>query len=215
MLTILSDNLSISNNYLREIRDQKLQLNKQKFKHNLELLGMIAGYELSKRLDYKKHSTKTQLGVHKSFILKDKVVLCSILRAGLPLQNGLQRAFENAELAFVGAGRKHTASPEVEIDLSYVASGKLTGKTLIIADTMLATGKSIVNAYTALTSKHGKPDKTYVVSVVASKDGAAYVSKHLPKADLMIFAVDPKLNDKFYIVPGLGDAGDLLYGSKL
>ncbi len=215
MLRILSETSSMVGPYLHELRDIGLQKDKLRFKYNLERLGMIAGYEISKQLTYSNHSTKTPLGTSITPILKDKIVLCTILRAGLPLQNGIHKIFDGADLAFIGAGRKPENGGEVEIDLSYVASPDLKGKTLIIADTMLATGKSLVDAYRALTKEHSTPKHTFVVSVIASQAGVEFVSKHIPNVEVIVCAVDPELNDKYYIVPGLGDAGDLLYGPKL
>lgn len=214
-MIVLSDEFSIVNHRLRELRDKTLQKDQQRFEHNLELMGMIAGYELSKQLIYADHTTKTPLGTINTPLLKDKLVLGTVLRAGLPLQSGLRKIFGTTELAFVGAGRKPETSSTVEIDLSYVVSPDLAGKVLILADTMLATGKSLIKAYEALVNKHGAPLHTFVVAVIASQAGIDYLSNRLPSAELIIGAVDPELNDKFYIVPGLGDAGDLLYGSKL
>ncbi len=214
MITILSDQSSIISQYMRELRDETLQKDQTRFGQNLEKLGMIAGYELSKRLDYKDHATETPLGTANTPILKDKVVLATVLRAGLPLQHGLQQVFTNAEQAFVGAGRKENTGKGVEIDLSYMAAPRLDGKVLILADTMLATGNSLVDAYHALI-QNGTPSKVFIVSVIASQAGVDFLTKGLPEADLFICAIDEQLNGKYYIVPGLGDAGDLLYGSKL
>jgi uracil phosphoribosyltransferase len=141
-------------------------------------------------------------------------VIATIIRAGLPVQHGLKQVFDEAELAFVAAGRKPETPAGVEIDLAYTAAPSLEGKVLIIGDTMLATGKSLVDSYNALVKSYGKPKQTYVVAVVGSKQGVAYAEEHIPGMQLFICAVDTELNDKFYIVPGLGDAGDLLYGEK-
>ncbi len=214
MITILSDQSSIVSQYLRELRDVTLQKDQARFGQNLEKLGMIAGYELSKQLDYKDHATETPLGTTNTPVLKDKVVLATVLRAGLPLQRGLQQVFTTAEQAFVGAGRKENTGKGVEIDLSYMAAPQLDGKVLILADTMLATGHSLVDAYHALIQS-GMPRKVFIISVIASQAGVDYLTKELPEAELYICAVDQKLNDQYYIVPGLGDAGDLLYGPKL
>lgn len=215
MINILADESSIVSQYLRELRDVELQKDRQRFEHNVERLGMIAGYELSKRLAYVDHTTKTPLGTANTPVLKDQIVLGTILRAGLPLQHGIHKIIDGAELAFIGAGRKAETALGVEIDLTYLAAPNLTDKVLVIADTMLATGKSFVDAYNALTSKNGLPKKVFVVAVIASQAGVDYVNKHIPEAELIVCAVDQELNDKFFIVPGLGDAGDLLYGSKI
>jgi uracil phosphoribosyltransferase len=174
---------------------------------------MVAGYELSKQLTYQKQVTQTPLAAAETQILKDRLVISTILRAGLPLQRGIASVFNDAELAFMAAGRKPETEHGVEIDLSYVATPDLTNKVLVIADTMLATGHSIIDAYQALLA-HGKPSRVIIISVIASQPGVDYVEKHIPKVEIITAAVDPELNDKFFIVPGLGDAGDLLYGPK-
>jgi uracil phosphoribosyltransferase len=214
MITVLNQQNSIVNQYLRELRDTEIQKNSQHFEQNLERLGMIAGYELSKQLSYQDKETTTPLSKVNTPILKDKIVLATILRAGLPVQKGVKAIFDDAELSFVAAGRKPETAAGVEIDLAYTASPRMEGKVLVIADTMLATGKSLVDTYQALSNSYGKPGKVYVVAVIASQQGVDYVSEHIPGVGIVVSAVDPELNDKFFIVPGLGDAGDLLYGPK-
>ncbi len=215
MATILNTNPSIINQYLRELRDAEIQKDRARFERNLELLGIIMGYELSKQLTYTNHTTTTPLGKLNTPILKDKVVLTTILRAGLPVHHGIHQVLTGAEVSFIAAGRKPETAAGVEIDLAYMASPDLSGKVLIIADTMLATGKSIVEAYNALIKKYGQPSRVFVATVIASQVGIEYISQQLPDAEVIVCAVDQELNDKFYIVPGLGDAGDLLYGEKL
>jgi uracil phosphoribosyltransferase len=214
MITVLSKQASIVNQYLRELRDVDIQKNSQHFEQNLERLGMIAGYELSKQLTYQDQVTITPLGTVNTPILKDKIVLATILRAGLPVQNGVKAIFDEAELSFVAAGRKPETAAGVEIDLAYTASPHMEGKVLVIADTMLATGKSLVDTYEALAKSYGAPDKVYIVAVIASQQGVDYVTQNIPGVSIIVSAVDPILNDRFFIVPGLGDAGDLLYGPK-
>jgi uracil phosphoribosyltransferase len=214
MITVLNQDNSIINQYLRELRDVKIQKDPVRFERNLERLGMLAGYELSKRLSYTDHATTTPLGKLNTPILQDKLVLATILRAGLPVQRGVHQVLDTAEMAFVAAGRKPETAAGVEIDLAYVAGPELTDKVLIIADTMLATGKSLVDSYHALIEKHGRPSRTFVVAVIGAPEGVEYVQAQLPEAELIISAVDQKLNDQYFIVPGLGDAGDLLYGPK-
>lgn len=214
MLTVLNHQSSIINQYLRELRDVELQTDPARFAHNLERLGLLAGYELSKQLDYVDHQTTTPLGTASTPVLADKLVLATVLRAGLPVQRGVHQAFDQAELAFIAAGRKPETAAGVEIDLAYVATPALNGKILILADTMLATGKSIVDSYQALVTGWGTPKATHIVAVIGSQPGVAYVQEQLPEANIIICAVDETLNDKFFIVPGLGDAGDLLYGPK-
>lgn len=214
-MKILSDQNSIVSEYLHELRDVALQKDRRHFVQNLETLGMIAGYELSKLLQYKDAETKTPLGSASTPLLADKMVISTVLRAGLPVHRGLSQLFPAAEPAFIAAGRKPENGGEVEIDLSYVAGPSLQDKVLIIADTMLATGKSIVTAYEAMTRKLGQPKQVFVVVVLASKPGVEHVSKHIPNSEIITCALDPELNDRYFIVPGLGDAGDLLYGEKL
>ena len=215
MIKILNNDSSIINQYLHELRDVNVQLDSKKFENNLERLSIIAGYELSKRLDYKDHQTTTPLDKIKTPLLQDSIVIATILRAGLPVQNGLHQVFDDAELAFVAAGRKPETAHGVEIDLAYTATPALKNKVLIIGDTMLATGHSLVDSYKSLIDKGGQPKSIYIVAIIASQPGIDYVLQHIPEADITVITVDPKLNDKFYIVPGLGDAGDLLYGPKL
>jgi uracil phosphoribosyltransferase len=214
MLTVLNTESSIVNQYLQELRDIDLQKDRRHFEDNLERLGMVAGYELSKQLNYVDQTTTTPLGTINTPILKDQLVLSTILRAGLPVLHGVRKIFDTADIAFIAAGRKPNTDHGVEIDLAYVAGPDLTGKVLIMADTMLATGKSIVDAYNALVEKHGQPSQTFIVAVVSSQPGVDYVQEQLPDANLIVCTVDPELNDHYYIVPGLGDAGDLLYGPK-
>jgi uracil phosphoribosyltransferase len=214
MLTILDAESSITAQYLLELRDQEIQKDNRRFEHNIERLSIIAGYELSKHLNYQENQTETQLAIAKTQHLADRLVINTILRAGLPVQRGLSQVFDKAELSFIAAGRKPNTSA-VEIDLAYVATPELTGKVLIIADTMLATGKSIVDSYRALVERGGQPSRVFIVGIIASQAGIDYIKHHIPSADLVVCALDKELNKKFYIVPGLGDAGDLLYGPKL
>jgi uracil phosphoribosyltransferase len=214
-LIVLNSEASIVSQYLRELRDVKLQHDRTRFENNLERLGVILGYELSKQLDYKDVSTQTPLGKANTPVLKDKIVLSTILRAGLPVQRGVHKILDGADLSFVAAGRKPDTSHGVEIDMAYTVAPDLTGATLVLTDTMMATGKSFVDAYDALVKKHGRPARTFAVCVIASQPGATYVQEHIPGVEVIACAVDPELNDHYYIVPGLGDAGDLLYGPKL
>ena len=215
MLTVLNTTPSIINSYLRELRDVEIQKDKQRFEHNLESLGMIAGYELSKRLNYADHATATPLGTANTPLPTDRLVLSTVLRAGLPVHHGIHKILPGAEPAFIAAGRRPDTSEGVKINLAYVAGPDLTGKVLIIADTMLATGHTFVEAYHALIEGHGKPSRVFVVAVIASEAGITYVRDNIPQCEMIICAVDPELNDDYFIVPGLGDAGDLLYGEKL
>lgn len=214
-MIVLNSESSIVNQYLRELRDVKLQQDRTRFESNLERLGMILGYEVSKQLDYKPVSTQTPLGKINTPVIKNDLVLATILRAGLPVQHGVHQILDSVDLAFVAAGRKPDTSHGVEIDMAYTAAPDLNGKVLIMADTMLATGLSMVDAYNELVKKHGQPARSFVVGVIASQHGAEYVEANIPNCELIVCAVDPKLNSHYYIVPGLGDAGDLAFGPKL
>lgn len=214
MIKVLSDDSSIITQYIHELRDVELQKDRQRFERNIERIGMIAGYEASKLLSYKKNKTTTQLGIAETSVLDEDIILNTILRAGLPLQRGVQMTLPSAELSFIAAGRKPETAAGVEIELSYVATPSLEGKALIIADTMIATGKSLVDGYNALIQHYGTPTRTIIIGVIASREGIAYVTEHIAGVDMIVGVADPELDHKFFIVPGLGDAGDLLYGAK-
>jgi uracil phosphoribosyltransferase len=214
MLKVLAGQPSVIDHYLSELRDVELQKNRPRFEQNLERLGQIAGYEVSRMLGYDKGETTTPLGQAEAYRVKDQLVINTVLRAGLPVQRGLKSVLDMAELSFIAAGRKPDTSAGVEIDLAYVATPEIKDKTLIIADTMLATGKSIVDAYEALISGYGQPSRVIVVAIIGSQTGVDYVQQQIKDVDIVICAVDPELNSDYYIVPGLGDAGDLLYGPK-
>jgi uracil phosphoribosyltransferase len=205
---------SIINTYLRELRDVDIQKDRARFERNLERLGFLAGYEVSKLLEYTDHATTTPLGTINTPLLKDKVTIATILRAGLPVQRGVKQVFDEADMTFVAAGRKPETPAGVEIDLAYTASSSLEGRVLIIADTMIATGKSLVDSYNSLAASYGQPSKVFVVGVIGSEAGVKYVQDNISGVELVVCAVDKDLNDQYFIVPGLGDAGDLLYGPK-
>lgn len=205
---------SITNDYLRQLRDEVIQLNPIIFRLNLKRFGQIMAYEISKKLEYDELETITQLGVANTFQLKEKVVLGVILRAGLPMHEGMLSIFDQAENAFVTAYRQHHKDGSFEIKLEYISSPNLTDKVLILCDPMLATGSSIVEALDALTGEYGHPKSIHIVSVVASSAGLEYVAIEYPEATIWIGAEDDELTAKSYIVPGLGDAGDLAYGQK-
>lgn len=207
---------SILNSFISEMRDIKIQKDPMRFRRNIERTGEILGYELSKSLNYKSIDTQTPLGTASEFVTSDDIVLCSILRAGVPLHNGLLNYFDQAENAFISAYRHHKNKPEsFEIIVEYLACPNLEGKTLILADPMLATGQSMVATFEAL-KPFGKPKAVHLVSVIGAKEGLDYVSKHFDaETHLWIATVDDKLTEKGYIMPGLGDAGDLAFGEKL
>lgn len=212
----LLKNNSVLNTFLKEIRASNIQNDSMRFRRNIERIGEILCYEMSKNLTYNQEEITTVLGVKETAILENDLVICSILRAGLPLHQGILNYFDHAENAFISAYRYHPNNDaEFEIKVEYFASPSLEGKTLILADPMLATGQSLVNVYEAIL-KYGTPKKIHLVSVIGAVKGIEFIESHFPKnTDLWIADIDPILNDKGYIVPGLGDAGDLSFGTKL
>ncbi|MAM17775.1 MAG: uracil phosphoribosyltransferase [Christiangramia sp.] len=207
---------SIAGKFVAQLRDISIQNDRLRFRRNIERLGEILGYELSKTLSFSEKQIQTPLGKSIQFLPDDEIVICSILRAGLPLHQGLLNYFDDAENSFISAYRHHPNNDEqFEILVEYLASPSLEGKTLILADPMLATGRSFVNVYNAL-QKMGTPETIHLVSIIGSEEGIEYLEKELPeKTQLWIAAVDEKLDKNGYIVPGLGDAGDLCFGNKL
>ena len=212
----LSETPSMLNTFISEIRDKIIQKDSMRFRRNIERIGEILGYELSKSIHFEAHTIETPLGVSSTVLHKNDIVLCSILRAGLPLHNGLLNYFDAAENAFISAYRQHKHNPEsFDIVIEYLACPSLEGKTLILADPMLATGQSMVATYEAL-KPFGTPKDVHLVSVIGAQKGIDFVADAFDvKSHLWIAAVDDTLNDKGYIIPGLGDAGDLAFGSKL
>ena len=212
----LSKKNSILNKFISEIRDTTIQKDSLRFRRNIERIGEIVGYELSKELEYFSSNVKSPLGVKEINLPKKDIVLCSILRAGLPLHQGLINYFDDAENAFISAYRHHSNNDDkFEIVVEYFASPDIKNKTLLLADPMLASGQSLVAVYQAI-KKNGQPKEIHIVSVIASQQGIDYVKKHFPEnTHLWIAAIDQELNEKGYIIPGLGDAGDLAFGPKL
>ncbi|MGN0212708.1 MAG: uracil phosphoribosyltransferase [Muribaculaceae bacterium] len=212
----LASQTSLASQYMAELRDVNVQKCRLRFRENLRRIGQIMAYEISKTLPFKATDVNTPLGTAKCHTVGDDVVIATILRAGLPLHEGILSYFDNAENAFVSAYRKYKEeSDEFDIHIEYIASPRIDGKTLIIADPMLATGSSMELAYRALLTK-GNPAQIHVVSVIASQQAVDFVARHLPSdhTTLWVAAIDPELNAHSYIVPGLGDAGDLAYGEK-
>lgn len=207
---------SILNQFIYELRDNEIQKDAMRFRKNIERVGEILAYEMSKTLSYDTHNIQTPLGQKKMKLPHKDIVLCSILRAGLPLHQGLLNYFDGAENAFISAYRNHPNNDEdFEIVVNYLAAPSLEGKTLVLTDPMLATGKTLKNVLDAL-KNHGTPAHIHIISVIGSSEGVAYVQKVFPDSThLWISAIDDTLNSKGYIVPGLGDAGDLSYGAKL
>ncbi len=212
----LAQNNSVLNTFLSEVRDKNIQKDSMRFRKNIERIGEILSYEMSKTFTYKPIFVETPLATKEINVISDSLVICSILRAGLPLHQGLLNYFDKAENAFISAFRHHPNQDEhFEIVVEYLASPNLEGKTLLLADPMLATGKSLVAVFEAL-KKFGNPKETHIVSVIGAEEGIRFVEKHFPEnTHLWIATIDDQLNKKGYIVPGLGDAGDLAFGSKL
>lgn len=206
---------SLVSQYLAEMRDINIQADRLRFRRNLERLGEIFAYEISKDLSYKTERITTPLGVEASCdILTEKVVLGTIFRAGVPFHQGFLRYLDNAENAFVSAYRKYKEKENFDILIEYLASPRLDGKTLILCDPMLATGASMELSYKALLTK-GTPAKVHLASVIASQQAVDYLQSVMPaEAELWVGVIDEKINAHSYIVPGLGDAGDLAYGTK-
>lgn len=206
---------SIFNQYVAEIRDAVIQQDSFRFRHNMKRLGAIFAYEISRTLDYDPAEVVTTLGIAEVPVLKQSPVLGTILRAGLPLHQGMLSVFDKADNAFVSAYRKHTKDGGFNIQVEYVSSPDLTNRVLILCDPMLATGASLVLSYKALLDK-GKPTHTHIVTLIASTEGMDYAKRYLPSDDITLWvgAIDDELTAQAYIVPGLGDAGDLAFGSK-
>jgi uracil phosphoribosyltransferase len=212
----ISENNSILNHFLAQIRDVTIQKDSMRFRKNIERIGEIMAYELSKTLAYKSIYVQTPLGIKHTSTVAEPVVLCSILRAGLALHQGFMNFFDEAENGFVSAYRHHYNNDDkFDILVEYQAAPSFEGKNLILVDPMLATGQSIVAVLQKLHLEH-KPKEIHVAVVIAAPEGIDYLEKNLPSTcHLWVAALDEKLNDKNYIIPGLGDAGDLAYGSKL
>lgn len=213
----LSQQNSLLNTFISEIRDVTIQKDSMRFRRNIERIGEVLGYELSKSLNYKSKTIITPSGECPINLAYNKIVLCSVLRAGVPLHNGLLNYFDGAENAFISAYRHHDEKDhdKFEIIVEYLASPSLDNKTLILADPMLATGQSLVSTFEAL-KPFGTPKEIHLVSVIAAKEGIKYIEDYFPEStQLWVATIDDKLNKQGYIVPGLGDAGDLAFGEKL
>lgn len=212
----ISDKNSILNHYLAQIRDVNIQKDSMRFRTNMERIGAIMAYELSKKLEYKNIAIQTPLGTKYSTTIADNVVLCSILRAGLALHSGFMSVFDNAENGFVSAFRHHPNQDDFfEIKVEYQAAPSFYDKNLILIDPMLATGQSMVAVFNKLLAQN-TPKEIHIAVVIAAPEGIAFLQENLPSnCHLWVAALDEKLNEKNYIIPGLGDAGDLAYGSKL
>lgn len=213
MIYDLSKNNSIARTFIAELRDEQIQKDAMRFRKNMERLGAFFAYEISKTLKYKEVETQTPLGIATSSVLEQQPVLATILRAGLPMHQGLLSVFDQAESAFITAYRKTKKNGDFVIQMEHISAPDLEGKTVILADPMLATGLSIVLCAKELINSY-KIEKLHIVSAIASAEGVKHVRANLPKADLWLGAIDDEMTSKSYIVPGLGDAGDLSYGVK-
>jgi uracil phosphoribosyltransferase len=216
MIHNLAKQNSIFNQFVAEIRDVTIQKDSMRFRRNLERMGEIFAYELSKTLNYIPAQITTPLGEAESMLIDDQPVIATILRAGLPLHIGLLNYFDKAQNAFVSAYRRHHKDNTFEIALEYVACPDINDKVLILCDPMLATGSSMVLTYKALLEK-GMPKHTHIVTAIASQQGVNYLKAHMPNTNYTLWcgAIDEELTSQAYIVPGLGDAGDLAFGNKL
>ena len=215
MANILSNYNSLISVFIGELRDIEIQKDSMRFRRNLERLGEIFAYEISKTLDYEVKDVVTPLGIAPCKVLKTQPVIATILRAGLPVHQGLLNYFDKSENAFISAYRKHHKDTTFEIKIEYLSSPSLDDKVLILCDPMLATGQSMLLAYKALL-KMGKPKHVHIIGLIASLEGLNYVKSHFPdNTTFWLGAVDDELTVKSYIVPGLGDAGDLAYGKKI
>ena len=213
----LSEHHSVLQNFLREIRDVDIQKDRMRFRRNIERIGEVMAIELSKELNYQTTEVQTPLAKTTVETISDELVLATILRAGMPLHQGFLNIFDHAENAFLSAYRRVNAAGELEIVAEYMAAPAIDGKTLIVVDPMLATGMSMEVGYLALL-KHGKPKHTHLCCTIATPQSIDYMRQMLNDSDditLWCAAIDPVLNEKKYIVPGLGDAGDLCYGTKI
>lgn len=213
MIFNLSEHYSVLCDWIAEIRDEQIQKDRMRFRYNMERIGEIAAYEISKLLSFSPHKVNTPLGIAEGKKIEKQPVLGTILRAGIPLHTGLSRIFDQAEHAFVGAYRKHQPDGSFEISLEYLSCPSLEEKILILADPMLATGSSLVKTLEKL-MQAGQPTHIHVVSVIAASQGIEYLKNAYPEVSVWAGDIDPVLNEKGYIIPGLGDAGDLAYGSK-
>ena len=207
---------SIFNQIMSELRDADIQRDRMRFRRNLERIGEILAYEISKTLDYELKEIHTQLGIKEMRVLKEQPVVATILRSGLPLHNGFLNMFDRADNAFVAAYRKYDKNEDYEIKVEYFSSPDLEDRVLILCDPTLATGESLVQTLNGLLGDYMMPSKIHVVAAIASHEGLEYVKRHFSNMPVTIWvgAVDDELTAHAYIAPGLGDAGDLAYGKK-
>jgi uracil phosphoribosyltransferase len=213
MVKNLSEQHSLISNWISEIRDTSIQADRMRFRRNIERIGEVTAYEISKTLEWKEVETTTPLGISTSRVLKTQPVIATILRAGMPLHHGMLNYFDKADNAFIAAYRKHHPDGSFEISLEYLSSPSLEGRPLVICDPMLATGASLVKTIDFL-KREGKFTELHIASVIACTEGIDFIRRNAPQAKIWCGAIDQELTAKGYIVPGLGDAGDLAYGEK-
>ena len=214
MMHILSNEVSLVNSWINELRNVEVQTDRMKFRRNMERIGEIAAFEISKKLDYKEMEITTPLDKIKVKEIAVQPVITTILRAGVPLFQGVLNYFDKADCGFVAAYRKHDMNDYFSIKQDYLTCPNIEGRPLIVADPMLATGASLIEALKDLLT-HGKPSQIHIVAAIASRQGAEAIRTAYPEAHIWIGAIDEKLTSKGYITPGLGDAGDLSFGEKL
>jgi uracil phosphoribosyltransferase len=214
MIHILSNEVSLVNSWINELRNVEVQTDRMKFRRNMERIGEIAAFEISKKLDYKEMEITTPLDKIKVREIAVQPVITTILRAGVPLFQGVLNYFDKADCGFVAAYRKHDMNDYFSIKQDYLTCPNIEGRPLIVADPMLATGASLIEALKDLLT-HGKPSQIHIVAAIASRQGAEAIRTAYPEAQIWIGAIDEELTSKGYITPGLGDAGDLSFGEKL
>lgn len=214
MVFNLSEQNSMANQFLMELRDRILQKDRMRFRRNLERLGEVMAYEISKQLQYTTRAIETPIAKSRVNVLKEQPLLITVLRAGLPFFQGFLNFYDLSDSGFIGAYRRESLK-EVSIKFDYLTSPVTGGREVILIDPMLASGKSLVDSVNNLI-KRGKPTHIYIASVIAAPEGIKYIAEQMPVPySIWTYAIDEKLNDQFYIVPGLGDAGDLSFGTKL
>lgn len=216
MVMELAKQQSVVNQFIAELRDAEIQKDPMRFRRNLERVGEVIALELSKVLEYEPQEITTPLGVAYCRLLKEQPVLATILRAGLPMHQGLLNYFDRAESAFISAYRKHRKGEDAfDIEVEYLSSPSLDDRVLVLIDPMLATGRSMVHCYRALL-RHGRPKAIHIVAAIASMEGMEYAKLHMPPGTrFWVGVIDEEMTAQAYIVPGLGDAGDLAYGAKI
>ncbi len=214
MVVNLSEEHSLISNWVSELRDVEMQKDRMRFRRNLERIGEVIAYEISKTLPFEEVDIQTPMGISVSKVMKEQPVLATILRAGLPLHQGLLNYFDKADNAFISAYRKHNKDGSFEISLDYISCPEIENRILIISDPMLATGSSLVKTIHYL-KEEGRPKEIHIVVAIACTVGIEYVKREAPNVTIWCGDIDDELTAKGYIVPGLGDAGDLAYGTKI